>query len=195
MKRLTRWNDKTESAELTAYDDYDWEQFWNKEVLDIVDSLRLQPAFDMLAEYEDLEEQLESVYGEHSGLLETMVKSLVRHEGADFGKPYKARLLTDEDVDKWEEYKDLEEQGRLIKLPCKVGDEFYIIAYRDEKVNNVKCTGYMIQNDEVNKINDSYVWLDSIDKPYDFWKLQFNEFDNQCFLTKKEAEKALEMEK
>lgn len=34
----------------------------------------------------------------------------------------KSRLLTDEDVDKWEEYKQLEEQGRLIKLPCKVGD-------------------------------------------------------------------------
>ena len=125
MERLTRWNDKTESAELTAYDDYDWEQFWNKEVLDIVDSLRLQPAFDMLAEYEDLEEQLESVYGEHSGLLETMVKSLVRHEGADFEKPCKARLLTDEDADKWELYKNLEEEGRLIVLPCKPGDVFW----------------------------------------------------------------------
>ena len=34
----------------------------------------------------------------------------------------KSRLLTDEDVDKWEEYKQLEEQGRLIKLPCKGGD-------------------------------------------------------------------------
>ena len=95
-------------------------------------------------------------------------------------------------LEKLKEYEDLEEQGRLIRLPCKVGDEFYIIAYRDEKVNNVKCTGYTIQNDEVNKINDSYVWLDSIDEPYDFWKLQFNEFDNQCFLTKEEAEKALE---
>lgn len=38
----------------------------------------------------------------------------------------KSRLLTDEAVDKWEEYKQLEEQGRLIKLPCKVGDTVYV---------------------------------------------------------------------
>lgn len=56
MKRLTRWNDKTECAELTSYDDYDWKQFWNKELLDDVDFLKLQPAFDKLAEYEDAEE-------------------------------------------------------------------------------------------------------------------------------------------
>lgn len=95
-------------------------------------------------------------------------------------------------LEELKEYRDLEEQGLILKLPCKVGDEFWIVAYCDETMIRVRCTGYIIQNDEVNKINDSYVWLDSIDKPYDFWKLPFNEFDNQCFLTKEEAEKALE---
>lgn len=83
--------------------------------------------YDKLKGFENLEEQLESIYGECDGLLETAVKSLVKHEGVDFGKPYKARLLTDEDVDKWEEHKDLEEQGLLLKLPCKIGKNLYDI--------------------------------------------------------------------
>lgn len=83
--------------------------------------------YDKLKGFENLEEQLESIYGECDGLLETAVKSLVKHEGVDFGKPYKARLLTDEDVDKWEEHKDLEEQGLLLKLPCKVGTPVWTI--------------------------------------------------------------------
>lgn len=75
--------------------------------------------YGKLKEFENLEEQLESIYGEHEGLLETAVKSLVKHEGVDFGKPYKARLLTDEDVDKWEEYKSLEEQPKVGEwIPC-----------------------------------------------------------------------------
>ena len=53
-----------------------------------------------LGEYEDLEE----------------------HEGVEIGTPHKARLLTDEDVDKWEGFKNAEEQGMLLRLPCRLGD-------------------------------------------------------------------------
>lgn len=75
-----------------------------------------------LGEYEDLEEQLEKVYGECEGLLETVVFDLVKHEGVEIGTPHKARLLTDEDVDKWEGFKNAEEQGMLLRLPCRLGD-------------------------------------------------------------------------
>ena len=97
--------------------------------------------------------------------------------------------------EKLAEYEDLEEQGRLIKLPFKVGDEFWVIVYLDKKIIRVKCTGYTILIDTVNMIDHSYVWLDSIDKPMDYWELTFNEFYKRCFKTKEEAEKALaEME-
>lgn len=62
-------------------------------------------AVDKLANYEKLEEQLQSVYGECDGLLEKVVEGLVKHEGAEFEKPTKARLLTDDDVDKWDRLK------------------------------------------------------------------------------------------
>lgn len=76
-----------------------------------------------LKKYEDLEDRLQAVYGNCDGLLEKVVEHLEQHRGVDFTSPAtKARMLTDEDVDRWEEYKTLEEQGKLLKLPCAVGD-------------------------------------------------------------------------
>ena len=78
----------------------------------------LTEIYEKLSSYEELEEKLEKVYGECDGLLETAINSLVRHEGAEIGTPAKTRLLTDEDVDKWESFKDAEEQGLLLRLPA-----------------------------------------------------------------------------
>lgn len=83
-------------------------------------------AYYKLREYEDMEEELESIYGECSGLLKKVVDTLKLHPNIE-ETPVKSRLLTDADVDKWLEYKQLEEQGKLLKLPCKVGDTVYHI--------------------------------------------------------------------
>ena len=69
--------------------------------------------------FEDLEDLLKSIYGDCDGLLAKTIKYLVKHKGAEIGTPFKARLLTDEDVDKWEEYKELDKQG-LISRPQTV---------------------------------------------------------------------------
>lgn len=83
-------------------------------------------AYYKLREYEDMEEELESIYGECPGLLKKVVDTLKSHPNIE-ETPVKSRLLTDADVDKWLEYKQLEEQGKLLKLPCKVGDTVYHI--------------------------------------------------------------------
>lgn len=83
-------------------------------------------AYYKLQEYEDMEEELESIYGECPGLLKKVVDTLKSHPNIE-ETPVKSRLLTDEDADKWLEYKQLEEQGKLLKLPCKVGDIVYSI--------------------------------------------------------------------
>lgn len=78
-------------------------------------------------EYQQLEERLNKVYGDCDGLLMSVVEMLEKHPCINMANnALKSRLLTDEAVDKWEEYKQLEEQGRLIKLPCKVGDTVYV---------------------------------------------------------------------
>lgn len=86
----------------------------------------IDTAITKLAEYEDLEDRIQSVYGECDGLLEKLVEHLERHEGVDLPEPvFKARLLTDGEVDRWEDYKNLEEQNKLLKLPCAVGTMIY----------------------------------------------------------------------
>lgn len=70
------------------------------------------------------------------------------------------------------EYEDLEEQGRLIVLPCKTGDTIYITGsrYRRGRIESWINTGKF-------RISD------------------MEELGKHIFLTKAEAEKALEMEK
>lgn len=74
-------------------------------------------------------------------------------------------------IDKLAEYENLEEQGRLIKLPCKVGDTVYhVVQGRIVEVSNV----------------DLFFLLLSVAE---------NRFNNSVFLTKSEAEQKLkEME-
>jgi hypothetical protein len=85
---------------------------------------------------------------------------------------------------KLKEYEDLEEQGRLLKLPCRVGDTVYgismgkiitlivneisIFYMKGEKIINVKC-----QNDDM------------------FRNYIETEFGKTVFLTKSEAEAKL----
>lgn len=70
-------------------------------------------------------------------------------------------------IDKLAYYEDLEEQGRLIKLPCKVGDTVYhVVQGRIVEVSNV----------------DLFFLLLSVVE---------NRFNNSVFLTKSEAEAKL----
>ena len=136
-----------------------------------------------LKEYEDLEERINNVYGDCDGLLLKVVETLEKHSCIDIANnTLKSRLLTDEDVDKWEEYKQLEKQGRLLKLPCKVGDTVY---YIDD---------YYVYNDKVNSIdirreNDEYIFTIA------YMDYREEDFGKTVFLTKEKAEQKLkEME-
>ena len=81
---------------------------------------------DKLAHYEDLEEQLEKLYGGKMPLDE-VVENLNRIVQNGEEKLDYARILTNAEAEKWDKWKDLEEQGRLIELPCKVGDKMYSV--------------------------------------------------------------------
>ena len=121
-------------------------------------------AYYKLQEYEDLEEELESIYGECPGLLKRVVDTLKSHPNIE-ETPVKSRFLTDADVDKWLEYKQLEEQGKLLKLPCKVGDTVYLI----------KNNGTVVER----KADMMFIGV--------LWE----EFGKEWFLTREEAEAKL----
>lgn len=64
-------------------------------------------ALKEIQKYREMGRKLREAYGDCEGLLENAVSLLCDHEGVDVGNPIKARLLTDEDVDKWEAYKSI----------------------------------------------------------------------------------------
>ena len=80
-----------------------------------------QNILQSLAEYEDLEELI----GIH---LKEIAEIFSQNIPKDCKNPRKAIVLTDDDVDRWNGYKNAEEQGLLLRLPCKVGSTVYHIA-------------------------------------------------------------------
>ena len=64
-------------------------------------------ALKEIQKYREMDRKLREVFGDCDGLLETAVEGFCRHSGVDIGSPIKARLLTDEDVDKWDAYREI----------------------------------------------------------------------------------------
>lgn len=102
-------------------------------------------------------------------------------------------------LEKLADYEDLEEQGLLVRLPCKVGDDVYIIpsptVYRLNIIN-----GY----EKLNKICHQHVgtivitaghWYATSREEYGVYNekvLNDIAFGTTWFLTREEAEKKLE---
>ena len=80
-------------------------------------------------------------------------------------------------------YKDLEEQGLLVRLPCKVGDDLYCIV--NGEVKKLKVHSFGIPDFEITDIEFKYV---------DGFKIVrfVGEVGKTVFLTREEAEKKLE---
>ena len=87
-------------------------------------------------------------------------------------------------IDKRAEYENLEEQGRLIKLPCKVGDTIYGLHKA------------MVCELDTETIGISKMPSGEILYLIDGWELDKGDFGKTVFLTKAEAEQKLkEMER
>ena len=105
-------------------------------------------------------EQYERLFGKERLETTPLISSVI--------KEYWEHKQVAECLKKFKEYQQLEEQGRLIKLPCKVGDTVYhVVQGRIIEVSNV----------------DLFFLLLSVVE---------NRFNNSVFLTKSEAEAKLE---
>lgn len=96
-------------------------------------------------------------------------------------KPFADKILT-----KLADYEDLEEQGLLVRLPCKVGDDLYCIV--NGEVKKLKVHSFGVPDFEITDIEFKYV---------DGFKIVrfVGEVGKTVFLTREEAEKMLkEME-
>lgn len=80
------------------------------------------------------------------------------------------------------EYQQLEEQGRLLKLPCKTGDTVYEVNPLTSKITERKIMGMQIFN--APELTVMYI------SEHDYAILG-DEFDKTVFLTRNEAESKL----
>ena len=64
-------------------------------------------ALKEIQQYREMDKKLREAYGDCDGLLAIAVEGLYKHPGINIGEPIKARLLIDEDVDKWDAYREI----------------------------------------------------------------------------------------
>lgn len=177
MSRLT---DKNESGEFypRRYED----GYGNTVVLSNEDCI------NKLGHYEDLEDQLEKLYGDRLSL-DKVVENLNRVVQNGEEKLDYARILTNAEAEKWDRWKSLEEQGRLIELPCKVGDTVYTIGRhcpRPWKKEYCDDARKILQEDSCGVCPHRTAYIATHE--FDFDDLTY---ESEMFTTKEEAEAKL----
>lgn len=106
--------------------------------------------------------------------------SIHSHEPTEYGN----------DLDRTDllgEYEDLEEQGLLVKLPCKVDDEVIIVfnEYGELFITN----GWIVT--EITVIDSDAIFNFRCYETNDVEERSLNDFGKSVFLTREEAEKAI----
>ena len=94
-----------------------------------------------------------------------------------------------------EEYKDAEEQGLLLKLPCKVGDTVYVIGSLSEfgvtEEIELKVFECMVNKITLNGKYGNTMQMDCKEHSSFGWSMNMRKIDELVFLTKAEAEQTL----
>ena len=100
--------------------------------------------------------------------------------------------LNDKEVSEYhilEEYKGLEKQGRLLKLPCAVGDEFYCL-WRNKGQNPIQKM--QVKKIEIHERKGIVIQMEFVGNRGCLFKFYEDDFGKTVFLTREEAEAALE---
>ena len=130
-----------------------------------------------LAEYEDLEDRLNGVSVKQ--VVDGFIKTVENQTNEEYEH---GRILTNAEANQWNEYRQLDEQGLLLRLPCKVGDTVYSIA-NDGKIYPVKATKEVrIVNGVLHILCESCKYVDLV---------SYDDIGKTVFLTQAEAEQKL----
>lgn len=172
MDRLTEWRDDKKLLAKAKFSG----DFGSQNIL------------QSLAEYEDLEELIGISLKNLAEICNNKIPEECRN-------PKKAIVLTDNDVDRWNEYKNAEKQGLLLRLPCKIGDTVYIIlaSYFDIGTYNIKYAEADVR--DFTHFTSCGFCVVVTSKVFGKLTIPFSDFGKTVFLTKEKAEKKLkEME-
>ena len=142
---------------------------------------RKESAYKKLAEYEDLEERLNGVSVKQ--VVDGFIKTVENQTNEEYEH---GRILTNTEADKWNEYKRLEEQGLLLRLPVPIGTTVYKfepLAKGTERYIKTTVTRYEVFDDSI-----WFTFANGLGR-------NIEDFGKYVFLTQAEAEQKLkEME-
>lgn len=98
-----------------------------------------------------------------------------------------------EAIEKLAAYEDAEEQGLLLRLPCKVGDMLYYPSSYYNVVVPVRLNEIIISFAGIDNFSYQYncCSFDGCGDIYEDYEFSNNDFGKTVFLTKEEAEQAL----
>lgn len=97
----------------------------------------------------------------------------------------------DQIAEKLTNMEQMEEQGMLVRLPCKVGDTVYMLSYRYDCKKNYDCKAFQ-KCKCMENIPCEYEKKEYFVKKSQFCLSMMNFLGKTVFLTREEAEKALE---
>lgn len=93
-------------------------------------------------------------------------------------------------VDKLADYEEAEEQGLLLRLPCKVGDNVYKIWSCGK--NGKSVAEFRISHIDIDDLqNIEFAFISTKNISTSYWFCKIGDFGKTVFLTKEEAEQAL----
>lgn len=121
-------------------------------------------------------------------------KSIVKEIGYVVDNPTVERCV--KVIDKLGEYEDAEENGLLVRLPCKVGDTVYVAYPETRSLCDIHpCTVQSIYlTDDNNSKARSHLNIKSHISMFTK-RMNLDQIGKTVFLTREEAEKALEEDK
>lgn len=96
----------------------------------------------------------------------------------------------DQIAEKLTNMEQMEEQGMLVRLPCKVGDTVYMLSYRYDCKKNYDCKAFQ-KCKCMENIPCEYEKKEYFVKKSQFCLSMMNFLGKTVFLTREEAEKAL----
>ena len=144
---------------------------------------------DKLAEYEDLEEQIMKKFAGFIDIKTILDSFCAFYDMQETNEELaQCTLLTNEEVLKYRQWKEAEEQGLLLRLPCKIGRKVFYVQ-KCLAPSCKECKGFL-------RVDNCYCQYKAriFEQEFDYRHLKA--FGKSVFLTKEEAEQALvEMEK
>lgn len=135
----------------------------------------------------NIDEKIKEIENHLHNLYEDADKTYTRYEDADMVIEVTAKQLKEYEnvLTDLKKYKDLEAEGKLIKLSCKVGDTIWYVEEDDDDYP------IKLEIDTISRDDNEYTWYYAYDDDSNKYGFIDSDFGETVFFSKEEAEMKL----